>query len=171
MSDERPRRSWKEIDQMRDGSRRKDERERAPTGGPRSQRSYRAALDRAFNSGAVGQLVREKDEESGEEIDETKANLIAAINDAEDRPSITKAVDEYYEQYQALPNDPDALAKAVQHKKSKFQLEAMERLLEIAAERPPRRVRALLGQLRFIRDTADDPELETVAQQLLDLLE
>jgi hypothetical protein len=173
MSDDRdrPKRSWKEIDQMRDGSRRRDDRPQGPKRGPRSQKSYRAALDRAFSSGAVGQLVKDKDIESGEELDEAKAKLLRAILDAEDRPTITKAVDAYLAAYESFPADPDVLAKVVQHKNPTRQLEAMEQLEPLLDERAPKRVRALIGHLKLIRDTADDPELETIAKRLLDALE
>lgn len=156
---------------MRDGSRRRDDRPQRQQRGPRSQKSYRAALDRAFNSGAVGQMVKDKDLESGEEIDEAKAELLRAITLAEDRPTITKAVDAYLAKYDTFPADPDVLAKVVQHKNPSRQLDAMEQLEQVLEERQPKRVRALIGHLKLIRDTADDRELETIAERLLDTLE
>ena len=65
MSDDRERkkRTWKEIDQMRDGGRRgrddRDFRSDKPGGG-RNQQSYRAALDRAFETGRIADLVAVK---------------------------------------------------------------------------------------------------------------
>jgi hypothetical protein len=63
--DERPKRSWREIDAMRDKSRSRDER--GPRGGNRggertaaaaAQKSYRAALERAFENGTLAELAK-----------------------------------------------------------------------------------------------------------------
>ena len=158
---------------MRDGTRSGGDRSRAPKRNPRSQKSYRSALDRAFSSGAVGQLVRDKDIESGnsEEVDETKGHILATIIKSEDSKSITQAIDAYLAAYGSLPSDPDILAKGVQHKNPSRQLDAMEQLEAILDERQPKRVRGLIGHLKLIRDTADDREMETIARRLIDRLE
>ena len=169
MSDERPRKSWKEIDQARDGSRtRRDE----PSGrrpSPRSQKSYRAALDRAFNSGKIGELVQER-ELPEDSPDANRIKLMRAITEAEDRPTITKAADAFLEQFE-LPKDADVLAKVVQHKKPARQIQAMELLESLLDEQQPKRIRALIGALKLIRDTADDPEMEQLSARLIERLE
>jgi hypothetical protein len=173
MSDERPKKSWKEIDRARDGSGgRREPAPRGPGRGQRSQKSYRAALDRAFNSGKIGNLVAEKDAETSTEpkSDKKRLELARAVLDADDRNSITKAVDAYMAEY-PLADDADLLAKAVQHKKPGPQIDAMERLLALLPDQKPKRVRALVGHLKLLRDTADDREIEDLADKLLDQLD
>jgi hypothetical protein len=58
----RPKKSWREVDQMR-GKSRSGERDRDPAPRPGSpaavaQKSYRAALERAFESGTLAELAR-----------------------------------------------------------------------------------------------------------------
>lgn len=171
--DERRKKSWKEIDRARDGSGgRGDERrgdERRQRGG-RSQKSYRAALDRLFNSGKIGELVEERSGAEQSSESEAAVKLLRAIRQAEDPASITKAVDAYVAEHE-LPDDPEILGKVLQHKKPSMQLEGMQRLQRALQHEKPRRTRALVGQLKLIRDTAGDPEMEQLARELLDVVE
>lgn len=60
MSDERKKPSWREIDQRREKGGRSDRRDE-PRSTPQSlnaQKSYRAALERAFATGKVGELAK-----------------------------------------------------------------------------------------------------------------
>jgi hypothetical protein len=67
MSDDRdrPRKTWREIDKGRDTSRSRDARDRGGGGGGArgasavAQKSYRAALERAFENGTLGELARQ----------------------------------------------------------------------------------------------------------------
>lgn len=173
MSDDREKRSWKEIDQMRDGTARREKRQERQPRSKQSQKSYRAALDRAFDSGKIGELVKGQAEESGGEeapADASRIKLLREINKAEDRASITKAVDAYLEKYE-IPEDADVLAKIVQHRKPGIQLKAMRMLDAMLDEAQPKRVRALVGQLKLIRDMADEREMEELADRLIDRLD
>ena len=174
MSDERRKRTWKEIDAAKDKSGHR--REERPQGGGRrtgrSQKSYRAALDRLFDSGKIGDLVEERTGQAADDGDPSRQKLLRAIRDAEDKASITEAVDAYLAAHDQLPDDPDILGKALSHKQPGRQLDAMEALLAaLDAGRTPRRARGIIGQLKLIRDTSGDPELEQLASQLLDRLE
>ncbi|MBW2731102.1 MAG: hypothetical protein JRH20_01845 [Deltaproteobacteria bacterium] len=173
MSDDRERRSWKDIDRMRDGSSRREPRSERYPRSQKGQKSYRAALDRAFNSGKIGALIKEQTEEEGTEKtpdDASRIKLLHAISTAEDRASITKAVDAYLEKYE-LPDDANVLAKAVHHRKAGIQLTAMQKLNALLDTEKPKRVRALVGQLKMIRDMADEREMEELADRLIDRLD
>jgi hypothetical protein len=63
------------------------------------------------------------------------------------------------------------LAKVLEHRDPARQLQAMEKLVELTDQEKPRRTRAIIGQLKLIRDTGDDPELIELAKRLLDRLE
>jgi hypothetical protein len=64
--DDRPKRSWRELDQLRDKPRSRDrDRDRGGGGGgagrsaaSAAQKSYRAALERAFENGTLAELAR-----------------------------------------------------------------------------------------------------------------
>lgn len=173
MSDDRERKSWKEIDRMRDGKSNREPRPGHHPRSPQSQKSYRAALDRAFDSGKIGALVKDQAAEAGQEEaagDASRIKLLREIGKAEDRASITKAVDAYLAQYE-LPDDADVLAKIVQHRKPGVQLSAMRKLEAVLDSQQPKRVRALVGQLKLIRDMADEKEMEELAERLIDRLD
>lgn len=174
--DDRPKKSWREIDKTRDRStHRRDDR---PGGGlkprgPRSQKSYRAALDRLFDSGKIGDLVEEKAPSSGDapaEGGENRFKALRKIKEAVGRDAITKAADAYFKHFE-LPDDLEALGQLLEHRDEGRQLEAMERIAALLEQgEKPRRSRAMVGQLKLIRDLSGDPRLEKLAGRLLDLL-
>lgn len=171
MSDDRPRKSWRDIDKMRDKSRHRDDRD-GPVGlgprGQRSQKSYRAALDRLFESGRIGELVDQKSPGSEKPSRENRIKLMRQVRDAVGRDEVTRAVDRLVDAF-GLPDDWDVLVRVLEHREAPRQLQAMERmdaLLEQDAR--PRRTGALLGQLKMIRDFSGDPDLEDLATRLID---
>jgi hypothetical protein len=178
MSDEeRPRKSWREIDRGRDRSaHRRDERapQEGRKRGPGSQKSYRAALDRIFSSGKIGELVAERAPGGLPGLDEGEENrlkLLKRVQNAIGRDEITRELDLYLEHH-PLPDELEILEKALEHRAPARQLEAMGRLesmLEAGAE--PRRKRGMVGQLKLIRDLGEDPELTALASRLLTRLE
>jgi hypothetical protein len=174
MSDEeRPRKSWREIDKAKDRSRhRQDEK---PAGerkrGPGSQKSYRAALDRLFQTGKIAQLVDQRAPGStAEGAGETRLKMLARIKQAVGRDAITQEVDAYLQGHE-LPDDMEILEKALEHRRVALRLEAMQRLERLLDREQPRRRRAMVAQLKLIRDLGDDPELVELATRLIPRLE
>ena len=174
---ERPERNWRDVDRKKDQSaHRQDGRPAAGNAQrPISQKGYRAALDRLFDSGRIGSLVEQsgspsKDADANSTGDDSRLKMLRKIRDAEGRPAVTQAVDSYLKQYE-LPDDAEVLAKVLEHRDIERQREAIERLLVITERDKPKRARALLGQLRFIRDIGDDPELSRLAETLIERLD
>lgn len=173
MSDDRPRKSWREIDKAKDRSaHRKDEK---PSAGEkqstqRSQKTYRSKLDQLFESGKVGELLEDKEFSDVNSGGQSRIKMLRKITSAEDPKSITKAVDEYLASFE-LPDDVDVLAKILEHREPDRQKEAMQRLLGLIDEFHPRRMRAFIGRLKFIRDVGDDPEMTDLAVKLLEKVE
>src|SRR5215471_20083160 len=73
--DDRPKKSWREIDSKRDRSQHRgpsEKREDSPFGGGRKgeqrQKTYRSQLDRLFESGGIGKLVAEQEKQKQEEL-------------------------------------------------------------------------------------------------------
>lgn len=174
--DERPRRSWREIDRNKDRSaHRKEERPEGGgrRGGPRRERSYRAALDRLFDSGKIAELVEQKAPSSEGDAGggDNRIKALARIRDAAGRDEVTREVDAYLKQWDRLPDDLEVLARLLEHRDPGLQLEAMERIDGLLERERPKRTRAMLGQLRMIRDVGDDPELVSLARRLIERLE
>jgi hypothetical protein len=115
-------------------------------------------------------LVNEAPEDQALPDDEGRLKLQRKIKSAEGREVIIAAVEAYLAQYE-LPLDADVLAKVLEHRDPSRQLQAMEKLVELTDQEKPRRTRAIIGQLKLIRDTGDDPELIELAKRLLDRLE
>jgi hypothetical protein len=175
MSDEeRPRKSWREIDKARDHSaHRREERAAGATErkrGPGSQKSYRAALDRLFETGKIAQLVdgpgASEDPES-----ESRIRMLSRIEKAMDRESICREVDAYLAKFGELPDDLEILGKVLEHRDAERQRQAMERIDRLLDGAKPKRSRAMVAQLKIIRDLAYDKEMVQLASKLLGRLE
>jgi len=174
MSDRDRKKSWKEIDRMRDGSGRRDDR--PPVGGKGkaqdNQKSYRAALDRAFESGKIADLVAVKAPSVAAAAGVPSKNtlkMLARIRDAAGRDDVTAAVDDLLKTGE-LPEDIEIIGRVLEHRDPSMQLDAMERIDKLLDTTKPKRARAMIGQLKMIRDLGDDPEMTDLASRLLDRL-
>jgi hypothetical protein len=171
--DDRPRKSWREIDRGKDRSthRREDRPDPGQRRGARRERSYRAKLDRLFDSGKIGDLVEQKAPGTDAKGEETGIRMLAKIRDAPDRDAVTQAVDAYVAKHGDLPDDLEVLGRAIEHRDVGRQIVAMERIDGLLDEgRKPRRARAMVGQLKMIRDIGDDKEAVDLAKKLIDRL-
>lgn len=170
--DERPRKSWREIDKQRDRSAHR--REERPAGSRprdlRRQRTYRDKLDHLFESGRIGEVVSKSAEETEGAQGENRIKLLRQLAAAEGRDTVTAIIDAYLARFD-LPRDIEVLSKVLEHRNPDLQLKAMELLLQLVDEQKPRRTRAVVGQLKLIRDTAEDADLVPLAEQLLEKLD
>lgn len=174
--DDRPRRSWREIDRAKDKSaHRKEERPEPGFGrrqGKRREKSYRAALDRLFDSGKIADLVEKQTGDTGSsEKGESRIKMHTQIIDAADRDALTKAVDSYLQKFGELPDEMEVLGRVLEHRDPGMQLEAMQRIEGLLDNEEPKRRRAMVGQLKMIRDIGDDPELTALAKRLIERLD
>jgi hypothetical protein len=175
--DDRPRRSWREIDRAKDKSaHRKEERPDPGFGrrqGKRREKSYRAALDRLFDSGKIADLVEKQtgEKSSDQSQGDSRIKMHASITDATDRDALTRAVDSYLQKFGELPEDLAVLGRVLEHRDPTLQLEAMQRIDALLDREQPKRTRAMVGQLKMIRDIGDDPELTDLAKRLIERLE
>jgi hypothetical protein len=162
MSDERPRRSWREIDQMRDRSAHRQEPRPEGPGGPRrerSQKSYRAALDRAFEGRALGRLL------SPPQGGESRLGQLAAIRDAVTPEELSAAVDHALAAG-PLPDDVEIWARVVEHRDPDRVREGLLRLRALLDTQPLKRARALRARLRYLEEVAQDDEVRRLAAAL-----
>ena len=124
--DDRPKKSWREIDSKRDRSQQRGPSERrddSPFGGGKKgeqrQKTYRSQLDRLFESGGIGKLVAEQEKQKQEELAQKMGMRPAPpAAPAADKPAAEAAppADEGRIKKLAAVRDaigPDAITKAV----------------------------------------------------------
>ena len=174
--DERPKRSWREIDSLRDRSGGgKRPAADSPFGGGRKgearQKTYRAKLDRLFESGGIGKLAGEGGEGgSGPAGEEGRMRLLQGVQSAVGARDITKAIDAYLGAH-AWPaagseGEIDFLSAALEHRRSEIVARALAGLETALAAGKPRRAATLTGRLRTLEELGDDPEIRARAAAL-----
>jgi len=164
MSEDRPKRSWRDIDRGRDKSaHRQDPRPDGPTGPrrERSQKSYRAALDRAFEIGAIGKLLGSEPRTEGQ----SRAKQLADIRDAATPQDLTGAVDRALVEG-PLPDEVEIWARVVDHRDMNRVREALSRLAALLDAQPLKRTRALKARLRYLEEIAEDDDIRREAAAL-----
>lgn len=164
MSEDRPKRSWRDIDRGRDKSaHRVDPRPDGPAGPKRerSQKSYRAALDRAFDSGAIGKLLGAAPQSEGQ----SRAKQLGDIRDAATPDDLCGAVDRAL-LAGPLPDDAEIWARVVEHRDIDRVREALSRLAALLDDQPLKRTRALKARLRHLEEIAEDEEIRGQAAAL-----
>ena len=174
--DERPRKSWRDIDKQKDSSqhRREDKPVVENKRGPGSQKSYRAQLDRLFETGKIADLVAQRTPDEAAQkgaSGDNRIKMLGAIKRAMDRDSISCEVDAYTAKFGELPDDLEILEKALEHRDPARQLDAIRRIDALLDREQPRRKRAMVGQLKLIRDVSEDEGAVALAKKLLGRLE
>ena len=192
MSDrDRPKRSWKEVDSQRDGSRRSGEASfQKPDGADaKASKAHRAALDALFAKGEVGKYaeklglgspdakpapetskVAEPRPPSQEELaraerDADRAALRKKILDGTTRDAVGKAFDRYVKSY-GMPQEWEVLERGLEHPSNDGLAEVLTALETMLRTEKPRRTRTLDSRLRFIAETHEDKELRARAEAL-----
>jgi hypothetical protein len=170
---DRPRKSWREIDAKRDRSSQTSSRDRDGAkpgkGQQRAQKSYRAALDRLFETGGVAKLLEGAAGKPAapDEATETRAKLVAKVVAALGPDEVTRAVDGYLAKYPAPPEDFEFLGAMLQHREEPRVAEAMQALTALLdAGLKPKRPRAIAAHLRMIEEVGDEPALRRSAAEL-----
>ncbi len=190
---DRPKKSWRELDQQRD---------KAQSGGGKSgppkklaeedrqSKQHRAQLDALFAKGAVAELAekmglikasphaREPAKAEGPApappVEGPKAppqenpKVIARkkLLEAVGRGEITRAFDKYQKAF-GMPDDWELLELGLEHQKEESQAEVMAAITGLFDKKgPPRRSRGLASKLRFLEETAEDLEIRAAASTL-----
>jgi hypothetical protein len=194
---ERPKKSWREIDAQRDGTRgggRDKPRDGASQHqADRASKQHRAALDALFAKGELGKLIEKMQPPPGAapraepaapaavapeprpapppepKADDPRSVLRKKVLAAIGREEISRAVDRYVKSF-GLPEDFEILEQALEHNKNDRIAEALGVLEAMLATDKPKRSRTLQGKLRFIEETSDDAELRTHAAHVRSLL-
>ena len=178
-NDDRPKRSWSEIDKMRDGS-----RSRSGRGGGRGRggvsrngelrgqaaERYKAQLNSIFSGGGVPEEIkRNAPGLAGLEKTEDHERL-DAVRKANSPKEIQKAVDAMLAG-QDMPQDPEILIKVLAHPRARGAEQALIKLKDlIAAQGKPENARLFKTKLQTLKLTADDDDVNLLVDEILPLL-
>ncbi|MBN1960777.1 MAG: hypothetical protein JW841_07500 [Deltaproteobacteria bacterium] len=172
-SDDRPKRSWREIDQMREKSgHRRNER---PTANPRLERtqayrSYKTQLNKLFDGGGLPDVLKNKLAEKGIGNEaKRKKELASAISAANNSKQLQKTVSEYKESFSNL-EDEEALATMLNSDNEKFVLAAIIDIDKLLSEGILKRGASLKARLKTAIMTLESPRIKEQAKELLDKL-
>jgi hypothetical protein len=191
---DRPKKSWRELDNMRDKPRTsspRPEQGQSRAQEERASKAYRAQLDALFERGEVGKFAEKmvqsrsdapaglappmpapKKAESAPvapeppKEDDPRSVLRKKILTAIGRDEISRAVDKYVKAH-GMPRDFEVLEQALEHQKEERLTEALT-VLESMLDKgeKPKRSRTLVGKLRFIEETSGDKELKAFAARV-----
>ena len=167
--DDKPRqkKSWREIDKMRDrgGSSRRDSRERERFEQSTGYTKYKTNLERLFSGGGaqLPEHLREKADPTGAvaERDEERKKLYAI----EDTKAFHAAATEFLKKHQ-LPDDPRLLDRLLTHPDEEIQEKALTRLEELHKAGTLKVPPALSQRLASVEIDSGDPKIRKRAAEL-----
>jgi len=165
--DDRPRqkKSWREIDKMRDrsgGSTRRDQRERDSFERSTGYTKYKTNLERLFSGGApLPDHLKGKPVEGGEDRDEERKRLFAI----EDPKAFYAAASEYLKTNE-MPPDPRLLDRLLGHPDESIVEKALARLEELHKAGTLKPPPALPNRLASVEIESGDPKLRRRAAEL-----
>ncbi len=182
MSDrDRPKRSWRDVDAARNGSRGAALPRVESKAELKASRDHRAALDALFERGELGKYADklglgppgtkpasssetkavaappppDPEAEARAEREAEKAQLRKKILEGTSRDAVSRSFDRYAKAY-GMPKDWEVLERGLEHPDTDRLAEIMAELEGLLAKEKPRRTRTLDGRLRFIAETHDD---------------
>jgi oligoribonuclease (3'-5' exoribonuclease) len=172
--DDKPKRSWREIDQMKDRSkhRQADKTGLSPqkqTRANSASKVYKSQLDSFFDgAGQAPTYAKEKLKslETNSEQGEKRIALLKAIKEAATSSAADHAVLEFLKEWE-LPPDYDVLSQVLLCSDERYLRQAMALLNDLLEQhRVPKRTQVLEQRLRRIKSLSDDLELQTQADAL-----
>lgn len=169
---EKPKRSWREIDKMRDGS---GGYRRAPL--PTSHQTlkggaakrYRSQLDRIFAGGGIPDEIKRQAPSLASAEKSASQQRVDDVLRATSPDEIERAVDALLAA-QPMPQDPELLVKILAHPKGAHAHEALSALLEVLERGRPANARLLKSRVQALKLTLDDPDIDVLADAALALL-
>jgi hypothetical protein len=153
MSDDR-KRSWKEIDQMRDGS------------GPADRRPGNKATEERTEQ-ATQQYLKEIDKLFSTTAGGVEADaLIKRLRDAHGTPELPEACRSFKEEV-GLPRDPSLLAIFLDSNEPELVVDALEAILALQKEDEVEVSKGMQSQLRIMAEDFNN-DIAEVAEEILD---
>ncbi len=172
--DDKPKRSWREIDQMRDKSAHRREGGGGPSGAAqarleRSQayRSYKTQLDKLFDGGGVPDALKAKLEEKGIGAESKRKKELAQAIAAASGPAAIRAALGEHEAAFGMPDDEAALARLLELDDEAVVLRALGAIDALHAQGGLKRASSLKARVKTVQMTMDAPKVVEAARALL----
>jgi hypothetical protein len=165
--DDKPKRSWSEIDKMRDGKRSgggssssgsRQKLEKSATYG-----RYKSAADAFFSGEALPDVLAEKLDPTGE--GRARKDALQKVKDAEDFKTFATLSKAYVEKH-GLFEDPYLLDRLLGHPNEGLVLKALEKLSAMLAEGVLKAPKSLPERLKSLELGSDSPEVQDTAKAL-----
>ncbi|MBN2343111.1 MAG: hypothetical protein JXX29_08145 [Deltaproteobacteria bacterium] len=171
---EKPKRSWREIDQRKDQSaHRKDDRPKGSrfkqARADNASKLYKSQLNSFFDGDGKAPAGLKEKFAALDDSKEGKERKAAAkkISDAKSSSAKTQAVKEYLQNW-ALPPDYALLCEVLACNDEELQEQALDEIAQLVdANRAPKRISTLEQRLKSLVALADDEDIEEKAQTLL----
>jgi hypothetical protein len=164
---DRPKRSWRDIDKMRDKSshtRTSSDRDRERFERTTAYTRYKQNLEKVFSGGELSDSMRERLDPTGE--GKARDAALKKVREAEDPKSFAAAVDAFLEKF-TLPDDPYLLDRLLDHPSIPVIQLALDQLLALCEAgklaKPPASLKQRLQSLEL---TSDDGAVQEKAQTL-----
>lgn len=162
---ERPKKSWREIDKMRDrgGGARRDARDRERFEQSTGYTKYKTNLDRLFSGGhaQLPEHLREKVDAGVVERQDEQKKLYAI----EDGKAFYAAATEFLKKH-GVPDDPRLLDRLLTHPDEDVQEKALTRLEELHKAGTLKVPPALTQRLASVEIDSGDPKIRKRAAEL-----
>ena len=170
-NDDRPKKSWREIDQSREkGSARRESGGGSNPRLERSQayRSYKTQLNKLFDGGGImPEALGDKLGGSGVATDAKARKEAAAAIAAATSPKVMRAALQAFVAVHGFPEDEEVLAKVLDMGEESAILKAIETLAALQADGRLKRAASLKARLKTAQMTQDDPDIRSAAAALL----
>lgn len=171
-NDDKPRRSWRDVDKRRAQSSHHGDQERTSSHEQRLQRSgayraYKRQLDNLFTGGVVPDALKEKLADSGvvghgAERKEMRDALLGARTPKKIREALSR-----YRETCGFPADEEVLAKLLDLEDEGIVLETLQTLERIHTEQGLTRANSLKARIKTVQMMVDDDDVQDVASRLL----
>lgn len=162
---DKPKKSWSEIDKMRDGKRSGSappaDRARLERSGTYSR--YKSAADSFFSGELMPESLKEKLDPTGEAG--ARMDALRKLKTADDTADFNRLASEYLDKYET-PEDPYLLDRMLAHPETPVVLQSLEKLIQLADDGELVPPKSLAQRLRSLELTADDYDVQDEAKRL-----
>ena len=166
-------RSWREIDQMREkkrSSQKNSDTTESKKASSQAYKSYKSQLNKLFDGGGMPDLLREKLASVGiADTSSLKKAAKEAIIKASDEHTLSEAFMHYCDLY-GTPEDEQVFSRLLDSSDAMLIKKCLSLLELLHTEGKALRSASLRARLQTITIVHDDPVIEQTAQKLLKLL-
>ena len=172
--DGRRKKSWSEIDKMRDKSRHTrggGDREKSPEDKRRESSgaygTYKKDIDKVFSGAEIPAYLKAALPKGD---GEGRLKLLGAIRRSTDEEELADAMRAYLEKYDDFPDDFELMQRVMDYPDEAVQLKVLRQLKRMAEFMPVPHKKQFILKIDGLAMLADDDDLRELAEELADML-